>query len=100
MVQLSLYRPPTEVEDDAPQTLSYARFAAARRGRRMVDVVTRARLERANTQCPCCRRVTVQPIERPDAIVNRNGATIPGTATIVGFQCNACRHQWRVRARA
>lgn len=99
MVQLSLYRPPAEVENDAPQILSFERFAASRRGR-MVDVIARARMERENTQCPCCRRVTVQPIERPDAIVNRNGATIPGTATIVGFQCNACRHQWRVRERA
>lgn len=98
MVTLSVYRPP--VEDEGPHVISYQEFAHQLTQRRMPGVVSRARIQRANTQCPCCRRVTVQPIEQPDAIVNRNGATIPGTATIVGFQCNACRHQWRVRERA
>lgn len=100
MVQLSVYCPPAPVEDDAPSSLSFVQSAARMRGRRMVDIVTRARLERANIQCPCCRRVTVEPVELPDALVNRNGATIPGTATIVGFHCNACRHKWRVRETA
>ena len=100
MSQLSLYRPPAPVEDDGGDVLSYAQFTARMRGRRMVDVVTRARLERANSQCPYCRRVTVEPIELHDALVNRNGAAIPGTATVVGFHCNACRHEWPALERA
>jgi len=98
MSQLSVYCPPAE--DDAPQVLSYSQFAARRRGRQMVNIVTRARLEKSNRQCPCCRRVTVRSIELRDAITNHNGATVPGTATVVGFQCNACRHEWPVRDRA
>ncbi len=100
MVQLSVYRPPTQVEDDVPEVLSYDRVALRMRGRRFADVVSRARIERANTQCPSCQRVTVQPIELGDAVVNRNGATVPGTATVVGFHCNACRHEWPALERA
>jgi len=100
MSLLSLYRPPVQVEDDGPQVLSYNDFTVRRRGRQMVDIVLRARLEKSNSQCPSCQRVSVQPIELRDAITNRNGATVPGTATVVGFQCNACRHEWAVRDRA
>ena len=100
MSHLSLYRPPVQVEDDAPQVFSYSDYVARRRSRQMVNVVLRARLEKSNRQCPCCRRVTVQPIELRDAVTNRNGATIPGTATVVGFQCTACRHEWPVLDRA
>ncbi|MCA9075903.1 MAG: hypothetical protein KDA93_12770 [Planctomycetaceae bacterium] len=100
MSQLSLYRPPVEIEDDDPQVLSFTDYSARRRSRQMVNIVMRARLERTNSQCPCCRRVTVQPIELRDAVTNRNGATVPGTATVVGFKCNACRHEWPVLDRA
>jgi hypothetical protein len=103
MSQLSLYRPSLEiedVEDDLPRILSFADFAVRRRMRDGLELLTRVRLERANQQCPCCRRVSVAPIELADSARNRNGASIPGTATIVGFRCHACRHEWPVLDRA
>jgi hypothetical protein len=41
--------------------------------------------------------VTVEPIECDDALLDRNGAPIPGTASIAGFFCHACRHEWPAR---
>ena len=100
MSHLSLYRPPTAVEDEDPQVLSFAEFTGRVRANRMLDVVTRARVERENSQCPCCQRITVRPLELADAVRNRNGARVPGTATIVGFRCTRCRHEWPVLERA
>lgn len=100
MSLLSLYRPPVEIEDDQPRLLSFAEFSGQVRTNRMRDVVIRARVERQNSQCPCCHRATVRPLELSDAVRNRNGARIPGTATVVGFRCTACRHEWPVKERA
>ena len=100
MSQLSLYCPPESVEDDAPHVLSYAEFTGRIRSNRMLNVITRARIERENGQCPCCHRITVRPLELADAVRNRNGAKVPGTATIVGFRCTRCRHEWPVLERA
>lgn len=56
--------------------------------------VARAKLEHDNCKCPSCRRVTVRPIQLEDALLDRRGLEIPGTATIVGFYCTTCRHEW------
>lgn len=58
------------------------------------SAVARARLEHRNKCCPNCRRVTVRPIELEDALLDRRGMEIPATATIVGFYCTTCRHEW------
>jgi hypothetical protein len=100
MSQLSLYCPPVDVEDDEPRLLSFSQHAGRVRANRVIDLLTRARVRKQNSQCPCCHRVTVQPLELSDAVRNRNGAVVPGTATIVAFRCTACRHEWPVRDRA
>jgi hypothetical protein len=56
--------------------------------------VARARLEHHNRCCRNCRRATVEPIELEDALLDRRGLTIPGTATVVGFYCRSCGHEW------
>ena len=58
------------------------------------DVVTRARLMHHNSRCRSCGKATVDPIELDDALLNRWGLPIPGTATIVGFACGACGNEW------
>lgn len=58
------------------------------------NVVHRARLLYQNSTCPTCGRATVDPIELDDALLNRSGLPIPGTASVVGFSCSACRHHW------
>ncbi len=97
MSHLSLFDPHQATDEDAPRIL---KFSAELRGPRMQDVIARARLSRRNRQCPSCQRVTVDPIELGDAWTNRNGASVSGSATVVGFRCNSCRHQWGVRERA
>jgi hypothetical protein len=97
MRQLSLYSPPAQVEDDEPRIYSFADYQGRAQAGRMVDLLARVRVESQNRQCPCCRRAAVEPLELSDALRNRNGARIPGTATIVAFRCNGCRHEWPVR---
>lgn len=97
MSQLSLYCPPVDVADDEPHLLSFTEYAGRVRQNRVTQLLTRARVQKLNAQCPCCRRVTVTPLEISDGARNSNGALIPGTATIVAFRCGACRHEWPVR---
>jgi len=61
------------------------------------SVVARARLEHHNRSCPKCRRVAVRLMELDDALLDRRGLEIHGTATIIGFYCTACRHEWAPR---
>lgn len=56
--------------------------------------LARARLEHQNRCCPNCRRVTVHPVELDDGLLNRWGMTIPASATVVGFWCRSCGHEW------
>ena len=56
--------------------------------------LARARLEHQNRCCPNCRRVTVHPVELDDGLLNRWGMTIPASATVVGFCCRSCGHEW------
>lgn len=58
------------------------------------STLSRARLAHRNRCCPNCRRVTVQPVELDDALLDRKGEEIPATATVVGFYCTTCRHEW------
>lgn len=112
MIQLSVYRESDNA--DEPHILSFEELAPqVRRSRFRVvsegasaserSVVPRilheltalkARQCYHNSSCPACRRVTVEPIELNDAQISRNGAVRWGTATVVGFSCNACGHEW------
>jgi hypothetical protein len=100
MSQLSLYCPPVDFVDDEPRLLSFTDYAGRVHTNRVAELIDRARLQKQNTQCPCCHRVTVTPLELSDGVRNRNGALVPGTATIVAFRCGACCHEWPVRDRA
>lgn len=56
--------------------------------------VERARVLFSNRCCPHCHHPVVEPIELDDALINRAGQPIPGTATLVGFHCEACDAEW------
>lgn len=94
MSQLSVFRP-TDAESE-PNILSFAAFVTRVKSNDVFDVLTRARLEHQNHSCPACGRVTVDPIESGRPLLNRNGAAIPRTTQIAGFNCNACGHSWFV----
>ncbi|QDT34283.1 hypothetical protein [Thalassoglobus polymorphus] len=94
MSQLSLFAGPDLIEE--PQIFSFKEYASKSKGFRSTGIEQRARLRKENQSCPCCSRVTVEPVELEDSQYGRNGAKIAGTGTIVGFSCNACGHEWPV----
>ena len=61
-----------------------------------MDVITRARVLFNNRKCHDCGYPVVEPIEHPDALRNRAGLSIPGTATLIGFHCCGCQNEWSV----
>lgn len=61
-----------------------------------MSVVERARLLFANRRCFACGYPVVLPIERDDAVLNKCGQPIPGTATLEGFRCEGCHAEWSV----
>uniref|UniRef100_A0A7C4LKD1 Uncharacterized protein n=1 Tax=Schlesneria paludicola TaxID=360056 RepID=A0A7C4LKD1_9PLAN len=61
-----------------------------------LTVIDRARLLFANRRCIACGSPLVLPLERDDAVRNRCGQPIPGTATLIGFQCGSCHAEWSV----
>lgn len=61
-----------------------------------LDVVTRARVLFQNRRCRLCGYPVVEPLERDDGLVNSSGREIPGTATLIGFQCHSCDATWSV----
>ncbi|MEY3456953.1 MAG: hypothetical protein RL215_110 [Planctomycetota bacterium] len=74
-------------------------FESARRttlfSSRLMPAVERARLLHENNECPDCGRSCVQPLELNDALISpRSRLPIPGTATIIGFQCEDCGCEW------
>lgn len=99
MVNLSVYTGP--VAADEPHILSFTELAPkVKRLRRFHAAHTsavRARNELRNRVCPNCSRVTVEPVELHDGLLDKNGGFIPGSATLVGFSCNACGHEWPSR---
>ncbi|MBM4076496.1 MAG: hypothetical protein FJ267_12765 [Planctomycetes bacterium] len=66
----------------------------------MPDVISRARVIYDNRQCRECLSPVVELVQLDDAMVNRQGLNIPGTATLVGFHCLSCDHEWRIEDEA
>ncbi|GIX03479.1 MAG: hypothetical protein KatS3mg113_0485 [Planctomycetaceae bacterium] len=58
--------------------------------------VERARLMFQNRRCPGCGYPIVLPIELDDAVIDRSGLPVPGTATLVGFRCQGCQTEWSI----
>ncbi len=103
MSRLKLYRPVVSElvqsclqNGEQPAVLPFARFTATVKSHNVLNVASRARSIYKNRQCPYCQHSIVEPVELNDAILNRNGTSISGTATVVGFHCNDCRSEWSV----
>ncbi|MCP4785987.1 MAG: hypothetical protein GY903_25880 [Fuerstiella sp.] len=105
-LHLRLYNPPPESEPETgPESPLKKRdilpFASRKQttiiSGRLAAPVDRARIIRENSVCPECSQMNVEPLELQDAIISpKNRLPIPGTATIVGFHCNACSTEWPV----
>ncbi|MBS0206381.1 MAG: hypothetical protein JSS49_26120 [Planctomycetes bacterium] len=73
-------------------------FPGSRRGESpaRLDVITRARILFENRRCTHCGYPVVKPLEQDDALVNSTGLEIPGTATLIGFECRGCSSTWSI----
>lgn len=101
MSRLSVYWPEeanlTDYASDEPRILPFRRAGQSPESpSHYFDVVQRAKLLFSNRKCHECSYPVVEPIELSDAIKNRNGLAIPGTATLVGFRCCGCQSEWTV----
>ena len=102
MSHLKLYRPADgnrvfRFDDPEPATLPFKPHFQSRqksRARRSLNGVERARILHENRSCPHCQHPMVEPLELDDAIYNKSGLSIPGTATLVGFHCLNCHSEW------
>jgi rubredoxin len=100
--QLALYwpaesveAPETDADESGPVILKFPRSrVAAGSTTAPRDLLERARLLHENRCCPECGRAAVVPVEATDLLWSRNGLPIPGTGTLVGFQCEICEHEW------
>lgn len=58
------------------------------------DPVRLARSLHRNRRCVDCGSPRVAPVSLADGVRDATGQFIPGTATLVGFHCEACGHEW------
>ena len=99
---LSLYAPidadwqsGTDCNDD-PVILSFRRNAARSGQGRQRDLLSRARIIHENRCCPVCGRAAVVPVDAEQQLKFRNQMPVPGSGTLVGFECECCDHAWEV----
>ncbi len=105
MSHLKLYAPVAgdavdypQGNDGEPLILSFTPRRGARLHNHVMDVIERSRILHRNRCCPNCNHPVVEPIELDDAVMSRNHLPIPGTATLVGFHCQACSCEWPIDA--
>ena len=102
-LHLRLYNPPAE-PSESPEEFEPRDVIPLERNRtatiisgRFTAPVDRARIICDNSVCPECSGVDIQPLELQDAMISpKSRLPVPGTATIVGFHCNACSTEWPV----
>lgn len=95
MSQLRIYAPGLD-EEHEPAVIPFRDRILKLRPTPRTSPLQRARLWQLNQTCPCCRRITVEPIELDDALFDRRNEPIPGSATLTGFACESCGYQWSV----
>ena len=102
-LHLRIYEPPQaapESDKQASEAADILPFEPRSRtiiSGRMTTPVDRARVIHENSSCPECSKTDVSPVELQDATISpKSRLPIPGTATIVGFHCNACGTEWPI----
>lgn len=93
--QLAVFDPEAPT-DDEPQILSWRIRAGHAKRHSLVELITRSKLLHRHRCCRDCGRPTVQPLEHDDAMLGKNRLPIPGTSTLLGFQCTSCQSEWSV----
>jgi len=101
MSRLSVYWPDEchtnpKAGNDRAVILRFPTAAAAAPVAQPLDIISRARLIFENRRCCQCGYPVVKPVELDDALTNSSGLEIPGSATLVGFECTSCDASWSI----
>ncbi|MCC7424631.1 MAG: hypothetical protein IT428_30550 [Planctomycetaceae bacterium] len=89
-----------DAKDEGPVIFRIADFAHLRRPAPVMEpteddeALGRARILHANRRCPYCKHPVVQPVELNNGRYSRNRSRLPGSASVVGFQCDGCYQEW------
>ena len=92
---------PTELADsrnvsDEPEIYSFAEWVEKLRQPGSQPLALRAQRLNKHQTCPDCSRAGVLPLMLNDGRMDGSGRLVPGSATLVGFRCETCSHEWPV----
>jgi hypothetical protein len=79
-----------------PAIYSFAEWVNKLRSPESNRSALRAQRLNSNQTCPDCTRAGVLPLVLNDGRIDGSGRLVPGSATLVGFRCDSCSHEWAV----
>ncbi|MGZ0172013.1 MAG: hypothetical protein ACKVHE_20910 [Planctomycetales bacterium] len=79
-----------------PEIYSFAEWVDNLRMPDANPAALRAQRLNTNQTCPDCNRAGVLPLMLNDGRMDGSGRLVPGSATLVGFRCETCSHEWPV----
>lgn len=83
-----------QIDSDEPEIYSFVEWVERLRSPALSSSALRARRLHSNQNCPDCRRADVLPLMLNDGRLDGAGRLVPGSATLVGFRCEQCCHEW------
>ena len=81
-------------EEEMPLVFPFPTKGALPLPRTQEQLLARMKTVHRNRTCRSCQSSSVVPLQKTDDLLNRNRMPIPGTATLVGFQCSQCSAEW------
>jgi hypothetical protein len=84
----------TRAVSSEPEIYSFAEWVDKLRRPDANPAALRAHRLNANQTCPDCSRAGVYPLMLNDGRMDGSGRLVPGSATLVGFRCETCSHEW------
>lgn len=79
-----------------PEIYSFAEWVENLRQPDSQTLALRAQRLNAHQTCPDCCRAGVLPLMLNDGRMDSSGRLLPGSATLVGFRCETCSHEWPI----
>jgi hypothetical protein len=90
-------RAETSSVSSEPEIYSFTEWVDKLRGPDSNPAALRAQRLNVNQTCPDCSRAGgVLPLMLNDGRMDGSGRLVPGSATLVGFRCESCSHEWPV----
>ncbi|MDA0809425.1 MAG: hypothetical protein O2983_17165 [Planctomycetota bacterium] len=77
-----------------PEIYSFVKWVDKLRQPDSQRLALRAQRLNAHQTCPDCHRAGVSPLMLNDGRMDSAGRLVPGSATLVGFHCEICSHEW------